>query len=710
MNNIKQQLTNRKKVTPGDELYRTILSHSDTLDELQKNFERQQQQFFTSATQSKQLADALKRYGETASGFNSRIPLHDCMQRASEWQNSLSDCFNHLGNVLYDRTTQPLKETIRIQVDVVKDAKHKLKKLTPTGDVNTTTGGGASSQPTSPPTSSALKSTPDSKREQDIYDRARKETALLYGDSELALENSAIQTILSAYEAYSDFFQKGAFQMARIKVDIDNYRKVILETNRVAAKLRNYIPRKTFGVKLEEVFARESTRPIPVFLEEIFQYLEKSAPAIEGIFRVGAGKSSIEMLQQKIEMSQPLDLHTILDPHVVSSVLKLFFRSLPEPVVHYTIYQHYLSVSKLPSSEHIPQLRRLVSSLPVANQVILRNVLSLCNTIRQSKEVTKMDVNNLAVVLGPALLEPIPNLTVEDIQKPETFAEFNALFILMIENHHSIFPSQSVNSELSGRIRAFTESVIPPKLNSELSRSNQDLSRPILLSPPIKSATLVQQQHLAPSTAVLETSATTPSSMLSGTTSPMRFNTPRSAIGSPEHNSSYHISLTPDSSHHGAGGGGNHTSPNRKKSMMLSRQGSDFLKPIDMQIHFMNITSNFTRLKTIVDNTNSTEQGIHLIKLFKKLSDISISIQKITRFAFTRDRPVIDQADDKLTKAKKTLVYTYENNIDLIKDAKDIYESCEDINVSKELERFVAQFDTCILEELDAMNKQLQQQ
>ncbi|EFA80234.1 RhoGAP domain-containing protein [Heterostelium album PN500] len=680
-----------------------ITDHTSLMDELQKNLEKQQQHFFATSQHSKTISESLRKYSETSSGFNSRIPLSDCMQRATEWQNTMSDCFNHLGNVLYDRTTQPLKETIRIQLEMVKEAKKRLKKMAPENQ------------------SSSSKI--DFRKETEAYERAAKETVQLYNDSELALENSAVQTILSAYEAYYDFFQKGAFQMARIKVDIDNYRKIILETNKVAAKLRNYIPRKTFGIKLEEVFAREAHRSIPMFLEEIFKYLEKNAPSVEGIFRISAGKSAIEALQQKIETNQPLDLHTILDTHVVSSVLKSFFRSLPEPLIYYSNYQKYLSLSSQPQNTHITELKRLISSLPVANQIVLKNVFALCNTIKHHKDVTKMDLNNLAVVIAPNLMESIPNLKAEDIQKPETFAEFNSLFILLVENHQYIFPSQSNQDLSASRIRAQTESAVSKPLPATPLKSSTANMSPTLTSvsttPTSTSTPNLQQEVATDSTphAIPVSSPTIPTALTATTN-----NNNNNVQTPPDHQQNNNESsntptvfspsttllneldqdtatvITPP----------RFSSPmdKKKKSILLTRDDGDILKPIDMQIHFMNINSNFTKLKTIVENIKTTEEGIYLIKLSKKISDISSIIQRITKYSFKRDKPTVHIDDDKIAKAKKTLIYTHDNNIDLIEDAKIIYETCENIDICKELEEHIEQLDAILISEIDIITRQ----
>ncbi|KAN0037318.1 hypothetical protein ACTFIV_002662 [Dictyostelium citrinum] len=441
-----------------EEVYNRIKENVAHMDEIQKTMEKQQQTFFQMSLQSKQIAESMKKYSMDAAYFNSRIPITDCLSRASEWQNSISEVFNHLGNLLYDRTTQPLKQTISIQLEMVKEGKKKLKNLS---------------------TDNGKSSSANLKKDTEAFERTQKETLQLYNDSELALENSTVQTILSSFESYNDFFQRGVFQMTKIKSDIDNYKKIILETNKVAAKLRNYVPKKTFGIKLEEVFARESNKPLPGFLDEIFRYLEKESIHTEGMFRVSAGKSSVEALQQKIESGAPLELSTtsITDPHCVSSVLKLFLRSLPEPLVLYNVYSKYLTLAKnninnsnsnnsnssngsnsslnvVGSSGNnsasggtiITELKRLISTLPVCNQALLKQILLICSLMNQHRDVTKMDLTNLSVVIGPSILEPIPNLKAEDIQRPETFADFNNLFCLLVEHVLNIFPQVSQTS------------------------------------------------------------------------------------------------------------------------------------------------------------------------------------------------------------------------------------------------------------------------
>ncbi|KAK5577349.1 hypothetical protein RB653_002290 [Dictyostelium firmibasis] len=704
-----------------EEVYNRIKENVAHMDEIQKTMEKQQQTFFQMSQQSKQIAESMKKYSMDAAYFNSRIPITDCLSRASEWQNSISEVFNHLGNLLYDRTTQPLRQTINIQLEMVKDGKKKLKNLS---------------------TDAGKSSSANFKKDTEALERTQKETLQLYNDSELALENSTVQTILSSFESYNDFFQRGVFQMTKIKSDIDNYKKIILETNKVAAKLRNYVPKKTFGIKLEEVFARESNKPLPGFLDEIFRYLEKESIHVEGMFRVSGGKSSVEALQQKIESGAPLELNgsTIIDPHSVSSVLKLFLRSLPESLVLYNVYSKYLSVAKNSGSNSnlsvvggngtiIKELKRLISTLPVCNQALLKQVLLICSLMNQHRDVTKMDLTNLSVVIGPSILEPIPNLKAEDIQRPETFADFNLLFCLLVEHVSNIFPQVSQTSmdmanlpTTVGKLRSQTDISSQTKPLPSLPTSPQNRSAIITgdssspsLNTPIKSSLnssdfVIVDNNSNNNSISNNNNNNNNNSNSSNNTTNNGNGIPGTATPPPPTTPTSNSIPTPTINISGCNNNNNTTKRTTNKSNIKI---DDYLTPIDMQIYYINISSNLGRIKSFVDDIETVNQGIGLIKLFKKISDEHMApIKNALNYVFKKEKPPMSNDEDKVLRIKRTLFYTYEITMELISEANNTFESSsieEPTELSKKLEESFKQLDAVLTEELLNIDKQQQQ-
>ncbi|KAM9965185.1 hypothetical protein ACTFIW_004992 [Dictyostelium discoideum] len=724
-----------------EEVYNRIKENVAHMDEIQRTMEKQQQTFFQMSLQSKQIAESMKKYSMDAAYFNSRIPITDCLSRASEWQNSISEVFNHLGNLLYDRTTQPLKQTISIQLEMVKEGKKKLKNLS---------------------TDTSKSSSANLKRDTEAFERTQKETLQLYNDSELALENSTVQTILSSFESYNDFFQRGVFQMSKIKSDIDNYKKIILETNKVAAKLRNYVPKKTFGIKLEEVFARESNKPLPSFLDEIFRYLEKESINTEGMFRVSAGKSSVEALQQKIESGAPLELSaSIIDPHCVSSVLKLFLRSLPEPLVLYNVYSKYLTLAKNNNNNNnsnnninnsssnlnivggggsgnnsggtiITELRRLISTLPVCNQALLKQILLICSLMNQHRDVTKMDLTNLSVVIGPSILEPIPNLKAEDIQRPETFADFNSLFCLLVEHVLTIFPQVSLTSmdmaslpTTIGKLRSQSDISSQTKPLPSLPTSPQnrsaiitgDSSSPSLNTPPVKSSLNSSDFFIVDNGSNNNnnnTTTTITNNGIPGTATPPLPTTPTAPTTPPPPTTPTSNNIATPIININTPNSNNNNNNTKRINNKSNLKVDDYLTPIDMQIYYINISSNLGRIKSYVDDIETVNQGIGLIKLFKKISDDHMApIKNILNYKFKTEKPPMSNDEDKVLRIKRTLFYTYEITMELISHANNTFESSsieEPTELSKKLEESFKQLDTILTDELSNIEKQQQQQ
>lgn len=57
------------------------------------------------------------------------------------------------------------------------------------------------------------------------------------------------------------------------------------------------------------------------------------------------------MLSSVLQIFSHFSLHSNTDVHTVASLLKLYLRELPEPVVPYAKYEDFLSCAKLLSKE-----------------------------------------------------------------------------------------------------------------------------------------------------------------------------------------------------------------------------------------------------------------------------------------------------------------------------------------------------------------------
>lgn len=90
----------------------------------------------------------------------------------------------------------------------------------------------------------------------------------------------------------------------------------------------------------------------------------------------------------------------------VASVLKRFFRDLPEPVLTTELHIHLCNATKCNCSENekVMLYRSLLERLPAINFVTVRTLLSHLYYIQLQNDENLMTVQNLASIWGPTLM------------------------------------------------------------------------------------------------------------------------------------------------------------------------------------------------------------------------------------------------------------------------------------------------------------------
>ncbi|MCJ8730216.1 hypothetical protein PDJAM_G00181670 [Pangasius djambal] len=173
----------------------------------------------------------------------------------------------------------------------------------------------------------------------------------------------------------------------------------------------------------------------------------------QGLYRVVGVSSKVQKLLSLMidEKSSEVDLATCEDWDVktITSALKQYLRSLPEPLMTYALYMEFIVPAKSASPEsRVQAIHCLVHRLPEKNREVLSLVTKhLANVAAHSKQ-NLMTVANLGVVFGPTLMRP----------QEETVAAImdlkfqNIVVEILIEQHEKIFgdaPSVCPSSTLS---------------------------------------------------------------------------------------------------------------------------------------------------------------------------------------------------------------------------------------------------------------------
>ncbi|PWN22306.1 RhoGAP-domain-containing protein [Microstroma glucosiphilum] len=193
-----------------------------------------------------------------------------------------------------------------------------------------------------------------------------------------------------------------------------------------------------FGRSLVEQAAAEG-RDIPLVVEKCIQAVERNGMDYEGIYRKSGGSSQLRVITQLFERGSHFDLDDVErfnDVSAVTSVLKNYFRELPEPLMTYELHEGFIKcieqfktskTNERPSSSagesgplasgsagpengkvedaKLQKMREMVGQLPRAHLETLKLLIGHLNQVARRSDENRMTARNLGVVFGPTLMK-----------------------------------------------------------------------------------------------------------------------------------------------------------------------------------------------------------------------------------------------------------------------------------------------------------------
>ncbi|THH00751.1 hypothetical protein EW026_g1829 [Hermanssonia centrifuga] len=202
--------------------------------------------------------------------------------------------------------------------------------------------------------------------------------------------------------------------------------------------------------EVEELSASKRTvnRLIPVIVEKCIDAVDVLALDYEGIYRKTGGSGQSKTITQLFERGDyaSFDLRDndrFNDICSVTSVLKTYFRSLPDPLLTYALHEQFIAASTMKDpAMKSSALTELVAELPREHYHTTRALMLHLHRIYERSDRNLMHARNLGVVFGPTLMRSRdPNaeftdmagkaLTVEWLVEnaPTVFEQFDALDI-----------------------------------------------------------------------------------------------------------------------------------------------------------------------------------------------------------------------------------------------------------------------------------------
>ncbi|XP_008198097.1 rho GTPase-activating protein 21-B isoform X8 [Tribolium castaneum] len=166
----------------------------------------------------------------------------------------------------------------------------------------------------------------------------------------------------------------------------------------------------TFGIPIEQCLTSSTNPYVPRFVEVCTDIVDAHGLQTVGIYRVPGNNASIVALIDEINRNYeevPVDDPRWNDLHVVSSLLKAFFRKIPDSLVTSALYPSFIKADKIENPEaRMKELKRLIKSLPPHNYHTLKHIMFHLKKVMDNSEINKMEAKNLAIVFGPNIVRP----------------------------------------------------------------------------------------------------------------------------------------------------------------------------------------------------------------------------------------------------------------------------------------------------------------
>ncbi|XP_076169211.1 rho GTPase activating protein at 19D isoform X3 [Ptiloglossa arizonensis] len=164
----------------------------------------------------------------------------------------------------------------------------------------------------------------------------------------------------------------------------------------------------TFKVPLELCPPSTFSEYVPLIVEMCTSIVEARGLEVVGIYRVPGNTAAISHLTDSV--NKGFENINLQDPrwsdvNVISSLLKSFFRQLPDSLLTAELYPMFIDADKVEDPQRrMTTIRKLLRDLPEHHFETLKYLMLHLKRIVEHSEINKMEAKNLAIVFGPTLV------------------------------------------------------------------------------------------------------------------------------------------------------------------------------------------------------------------------------------------------------------------------------------------------------------------
>lgn len=229
--------------------------------------------------------------------------------------------------------------------------------------------------------------------------------------------------------------------------------------------------RPTFGVKLEQCPLLDDIPLVVVMCCTIVE--DRLEVDGTGIYRRNGNKPIVDQLEEELNknvelLSQNHDCELMKDVKNVASVLKSFFRKLPEPLFTDALYDAFIDTSNIKDDQtKVKKIRNLLIGLPQHHYSTAKYLMRHLNRVANSTN-TRMDSKNLATVIAPNLIRSTMATLINDVKDLNNQC---SLVDLLISRYELFFEksAEDISQSLPNIINA-EESLTPNTQPTDLTK------------------------------------------------------------------------------------------------------------------------------------------------------------------------------------------------------------------------------------------------